>query len=130
MLLPFLAPLADLILIFSLIASGMGIIPANPGHIMLYYFIFTSVDIAGAAIAFNFENTALREEDGSTATRPKEDYRKLWRLFPQQLVYRQLMYYILFKSFNKALKGEMQGWGVLKRTGNVPIPAENLSRFS
>jgi hypothetical protein len=30
-----------------------------------------------------------------------------------------LMYYILIKSFNKAIKGEMQGWGVLKRTGNV-----------
>jgi peptidoglycan-N-acetylglucosamine deacetylase len=29
------------------------------------------------------------------------------------------MYYILIKSFNKAIKGELQGWGVLKRTGNV-----------
>jgi hypothetical protein len=29
------------------------------------------------------------------------------------------MYYILLKSFNKAIKGEMQGWGALKRTGTV-----------
>lgn len=104
MILPFLAPLADIILLLSLIAAGFGIIPASIGHILLYYFIFTIVDIAGAALAFAFE---------------KEDYRKLFWMLPQRLVYRQLMYYILFKSFNKAIKGELQGWGVLKRTGNV-----------
>jgi hypothetical protein len=42
----------------------------------------------------------------------------VWML-PQRLIYRQLMYYILIKSFNKAIKGELQGWGVLKRTGRV-----------
>jgi len=42
----------------------------------------------------------------------------------QRLVYRQLMYYILFRSFSKALKGEMQGWGILKRTGNVKKPVK------
>lgn len=104
MILPFLAPLADLILVLSLIASGLGIIQADPGNIVLYYFIFTLVDVAGAALAFAFE---------------KEDYTKLVWMLPQRLVYRQLMYYILIKSFNKAIKGELQGWGVLKRTGNV-----------
>jgi peptidoglycan-N-acetylglucosamine deacetylase len=104
MLLPFLAPLADLILLLSLIAAGFGIIPASLGHIVFYYFIFTLVDAAGAALAFAFE---------------KEDYKKLIWLIPQRLVYRQLMYYILIKSFVKAIKGELQGWGVLKRTGNV-----------
>jgi cellulose synthase/poly-beta-1,6-N-acetylglucosamine synthase-like glycosyltransferase/spore germination protein YaaH/peptidoglycan/xylan/chitin deacetylase (PgdA/CDA1 family) len=104
MILPFLAPLADIILVLSLIAAGFGIIPASIGHILLYYFIFTLVDVAGAALAFAFE---------------KEDYKKLLWMIPQRLVYRQLMYYILFKSFNKAIKGELQGWGVLKRTGNV-----------
>ena len=29
------------------------------------------------------------------------------------------MYYVLFKSYLKAIKGELQTWGVLKRTGNV-----------
>ncbi len=104
MILPFLAPLADIILVLSLIAAGFGIIPASISHIILYYFIFTLVDVAGAALAFAFE---------------KEDYKKLLWMIPQRLVYRQLMYYILFKSFNKAIKGELQGWGVLKRTGNV-----------
>ncbi len=104
MVLPFLAPLADLILVLSLIAAGLGIIPASLWHIILYYLIFSLVDIAGAALAFAFE---------------KENYKKLWWMIPQRLVYRQLMYYILIKSFNRAIKGELQGWGVLKRTGNV-----------
>jgi len=119
MILPFLAPLADIILVLSLIAAGLGIIPASLGHIVLYYFIFTIVDMAGAAIAYNFENSALKHTQGTDGKRQKENYRKLLWLFPQQLIYRQLMYYILFKSFSKALKGELQGWGVLKRTGNV-----------
>ncbi len=104
MILPFLAPLADLILALSLIAAGFGIIPASISHIVIYYIIFTLVDVAGAALAFAFE---------------KEDYKKLIWMIPQRLVYRQLMYYIIIKSFSKAIKGELQGWGVLKRTGNV-----------
>jgi cellulose synthase/poly-beta-1,6-N-acetylglucosamine synthase-like glycosyltransferase/peptidoglycan/xylan/chitin deacetylase (PgdA/CDA1 family)/spore germination protein YaaH len=104
MILPFLAPLADFILLFSLIAAGFGIIQSDISNIIFYYFIFTLVDIAGAALAFAFE---------------KEDYKKLLWMIPQRLIYRQLMYYILFKSFNRALKGELQGWGILKRTGNV-----------
>lgn len=109
MILPFLAPLADFILVFSLLAAGLGIIQSDISNIIFYYFIFTLVDIAGAALAFAFE---------------KEDYKKLLWMIPQRLIYRQLMYYILFKSFNKALKGELQDWGILKRTGNVKnLPA-------
>jgi cellulose synthase/poly-beta-1,6-N-acetylglucosamine synthase-like glycosyltransferase/spore germination protein YaaH/peptidoglycan/xylan/chitin deacetylase (PgdA/CDA1 family) len=103
-ILPFLAPFADLILIISLIMAGAGIIPPSFNNIIIFYVIFSLVDIAGAAIAFSFE---------------KERYYKLFWMIPQRFVYRQLMYYILIKSFNKALKGELQGWGVLKRTGNV-----------
>ncbi len=119
MVLPFLAPLADFILVISLLAAGLGIIPASLGHIVLYYFIFTLVDMLGAVTAFSFENSALKETQKEQGQRQKEDYKKLLWLFPQQLIYRQMMYYILIKSFNRALKGELQGWGVLKRTGNV-----------
>lgn len=103
-ILPFLSPLADLILIISLLFASVGIIPASFDKIILYYLIFMLVDIIGAAVAFYFE---------------KEDYRKLIWLVPQKLIYRQLMYYILLKSFRKAIKGELQGWGNLNRTGNV-----------
>lgn len=103
-ILPFLAPLADLILLGSIIIASLGIVEASISHILIYYLIFTLVDVAGAALAFAFE---------------KEDYKKLFWIIPQRFVYRQLMYYVLFKSFRKALKGELQGWGKLKRTGNV-----------
>jgi cellulose synthase/poly-beta-1,6-N-acetylglucosamine synthase-like glycosyltransferase len=104
MILPFLAPLADLLLVISLLAASFGIIVASIPHIIFYYIVFSLVDIAGAALAFAFE---------------KEDYKKLIWMIPQRLVYRQMMYFILFKSFSRALKGEIQAWGVLKRTGRV-----------
>ena len=72
--------------------------------LLLYYVIFSIVDVAGAALAFAFEN---------------ENFGKLVWMIPQRFIYRQLMYYILFKSFNRAIKGELQGWGALKRTGSV-----------
>ncbi len=104
LILPFLAPLADIILVLSLIAASFGIIVASIPHIIFYYIIFTLIDIAGAALAFAYE---------------KENHLKLIWMLPQRLIYRQLMYYILIKSFNKAIKGELQGWGTLKRTGSV-----------
>lgn len=103
-LLPFLAPLADLLLVVSLILSGLGLIVADPKSIIISYIVFSLVDILCAAIAFLFE---------------KEDLKKLIWMIPQRLVYRQMMYYILFKSIRKAVKGEIQNWGVLNRTGNV-----------
>ena len=105
-LLPCLAPLADFILIISLIAAGFGIIPSSLMDIITFYLVFTFVDVLGAAIAFTFE---------------KADYWKLLWLIPQRFIYRQLMYYILIKSFNRALKGELQGWGILVRTGHVKL---------
>jgi hypothetical protein len=73
-------------------------------RIVVYYLIFVLVDFIVGTIAFWME---------------KEDYRKLVYIIPQRFVWRQLMYYILFKSLRKALKGELSTWGVLKRTGNV-----------
>ena len=96
-MIPAIAPLADVFMI-------IGILTGNAAKILSYYFIFMLVDGAVSILAFSFE---------------KERYGKLWWLFPQRLIYRWLMYYILFKSFRKAIKGELQHWGVLKRTGNV-----------
>jgi cellulose synthase/poly-beta-1,6-N-acetylglucosamine synthase-like glycosyltransferase/spore germination protein YaaH/peptidoglycan/xylan/chitin deacetylase (PgdA/CDA1 family) len=103
-LIPILAPLADIILLLSLLMASLGIVVASIPHIILYYIIFTLVDIAGAALAFAYE---------------KENPLKLIWMIPQRLVYRQMMYYILIKSISKAIKGELQGWGALKRTGSV-----------
>jgi hypothetical protein len=62
------------------------------------------VDAAIASLAFLFE---------------KEPLWKLVWLLPQRLIYRWLMLVVLFRSYSRAIKGELQHWGVLKRTGNV-----------
>jgi len=103
-ILPILAPLADIILVLSLLMASLGIVVASIPHLLFYYLIFTLVDIAGAALAFAYE---------------KENHLKLIWMVPQRLIYRQMMYYILIKSINKAIKGELQDWGNLKRTGSV-----------
>ena len=43
----------------------------------------------------------------------------LLNIFIQRIVYRQLLWFVLAKSFLRAIKGELAQWGVLKRTGNV-----------
>ena len=98
-LLPMFSPLADLLML-------AGLFTGNAGRIGFYYLIFQLVDLAGAIIAFSFE---------------RQNIAKLWMLIPQRFTYRWLMYYILFKALSKAMKGELQGWGVLKRTGNVTM---------
>jgi peptidoglycan-N-acetylglucosamine deacetylase len=104
-LLPLLAPLADIILVFSLLFLNA----ESKIHILHYYIIFMVVDAAAAVLAFAFE---------------KEKFVKLFWVIPQRLVYRIFMYLVLFKALRKAIKGELQHWGALKRTGNVQeVPA-------
>lgn len=102
-IIPMFSPLADLLMIFGLFTE-------NRGKIFLYYLIFLLVDASLALIAFLFE---------------KEKTSTVLHVIPQRLVYRWLMYIVLFRSFRKALKGEMQTWGFLKRTGNVKEPITN-----
>jgi cellulose synthase/poly-beta-1,6-N-acetylglucosamine synthase-like glycosyltransferase/peptidoglycan/xylan/chitin deacetylase (PgdA/CDA1 family)/spore germination protein YaaH len=97
--LPLFSPLADLMMIIGLFSD-------KPGKIIAYYVGFVLIDFIVAVIAFWME---------------KEDYKKLIYIIPQRFVWRQLMYYVLFKSIRRALKGELSGWGALKRTGNVII---------
>lgn len=96
-LIPLVAPLADLFMIF-------GLLTGNALEIFKYYGVFMLVDASVAIIAFLFEKESL--------------WRLLW-LIPQRLVYRWLMLFVLFRSIRRAIKGELQHWGVLKRTGNV-----------
>ena len=99
-----LAPLADVMLVLSLIFNRHN--PESLHKIELYYLVFMAVDLWVSGMAFAFE---------------KEKFSKLIWLIPQRFVYRQLMYVILFKAIRKAIKGEGQGWDVLKRTGNVKL---------
>lgn len=119
-ILPLFAPLADLFMLWAIIGELVGLFFADSlnistiyeslsletsfGQVLLYYVIFVVVDILFAMLAFKME---------------KASYKKLIYIIPQRFLWRQLMYYVLFKSIGKALKGEMSGWGTLKRTGNV-----------
>jgi peptidoglycan-N-acetylglucosamine deacetylase len=94
---PAFAPAADFFML-------IGILTGNAGHILLYYGLFMLVDAAVSVLAFHFEG--------------EKKSRLLW-LLPQRLIYRWLMLTVLLKAFLKAIKGELQGWGVLKRTGSV-----------
>jgi hypothetical protein len=82
----------------------IGIKYGNGARIGKYYLIFLLVDLGVAILAFSFE---------------KEKLSKLVWLIPQRLVWRWLLWFVLFKSFRRAIKGELQHWGVIKRTGNV-----------
>ncbi|MNS43188.1 Poly-beta-1,6-N-acetyl-D-glucosamine synthase [compost metagenome] len=99
MLMPLISPLADIMMLYALFTGGAG-------FVLGYYLVFILVDALGAAIAFSFE---------------REPLYRLWLLIPQRFFYRQLMYIILIKAFNNALKGELMSWGVLKRSGNVKL---------
>jgi len=96
-IIPFVIPLADFFMIF-------GLLTGNASKIAGYYLVFMLVDLAVALLAFSFE---------------KERLTKLIWLIPQRLIWRWLTWSVLFRAVRRALKGELQHWGVLKRTGNV-----------
>lgn len=96
-IIPTFSPLADLFMI-------IGLFSGNAAKIFIYYLIFMAVDASISIMAYIFE---------------KESLLKLFWIIPQRFCYRWIMYVVLFKSYKKAIKGELQTWGVLKRTGNV-----------
>ena len=96
-IIPFFMPVADILMV-------VGLLTGNSGKIGFYFVIYVVVDAVIAAFAFAFE---------------RENPVKLIWLIPQRLVYRWLMMYVFFKAIKRAIKGELQEWGVLKRTGNV-----------
>lgn len=96
-IIPLFSPLADFFMI-------VGLFTGNGAKIGLYYLIFMLVDASISIAAYILE---------------KEKLSVLIWIIPQRFCYRWIMYVVLFKSFKKAIKGELQTWGVLKRTGNV-----------
>jgi cellulose synthase/poly-beta-1,6-N-acetylglucosamine synthase-like glycosyltransferase/spore germination protein YaaH/peptidoglycan/xylan/chitin deacetylase (PgdA/CDA1 family) len=97
-IIPLFAPLADLLMI-------IGLMTGNAGKIIFYYLLFLLIDGGIALFAFSFEKV--------------KPLKLIW-LFPQRIIYRWLMIFVLFNSYFRAIKGELQSWGVLKRSGNVP----------
>jgi len=96
-IIPAFIPFADLFMV-------VGLLTGNASKIIPYYFVFMLFDAGVAIIAFRMEKERLS--------------RLVW-LIPQRLIYRWLMWWVLFKALRRAIKGELQSWGVLKRTGSV-----------
>ena len=107
MILPLFSPLVDLMMLFSLFSfNGASVFSDNIGQVGIFYFSYFILDVLISMMAFHF--------DGQKFT-----LRTVWNLFLQRIIYRLILFVVLFKSYRKAIKGELTGWGVLKRTGNV-----------
>jgi cellulose synthase/poly-beta-1,6-N-acetylglucosamine synthase-like glycosyltransferase/peptidoglycan/xylan/chitin deacetylase (PgdA/CDA1 family)/spore germination protein YaaH len=111
-LLTTLAPVADLLLVWQLIAEyinysqHVGTYTGDNLRIVgIYYAIFIVVDLLAAMVGFVMEKG--------------EDWRLLWWLPLQRFGYRQIMYYVVVRSLWTALRGPFVGWGKLERHGTV-----------
>ena len=98
-IIPLFSPITDLLMI-------LGLFSGNAAKIGKFYLLFLLIDLLIALLVFSYE---------------KENIKKIVWIIPQRIIYRWLMLYVLFKSYRKAIKGELQSWGILKRTGNVTL---------
>ena len=107
-----ISPLADLIFVFSVLSVGItwlehGATFAWHTGIQLaaIYLLFLLMDWVAAVIAFLLE--------------PNEERRLTWLILIQRFAYRQIMYWVVVKSFIAAARGGLVGWGKLERKGTV-----------
>jgi len=107
-----ISPLADLIFVASVI--GVGVTWLEHGatfawhtgtQLATVYLLFLLMDWLAAVIAFLLE--------------PGEERRLTWLILLQRFAYRQLMYWVVVKSFVAAARGGLVGWGKLERKGTV-----------
>ena len=82
--------------------------------VFAYYAVFLIVDWLAAVLAFLME--------------PEEDKQLTWLIFLQRFAYRQVMYWVVVRSFAAALSGRLVGWGKLDRKATVEIPTEPAGR--
>ena len=109
------SPLADLIFLGSVLSVGLTYIEHGPTfawhtglQLAAVYLVFLLMDWVAAVIAFLLE--------------PGEERRLTWLILLQRFAYRQLMYWVVVKSFLAAARGGLVGWGKLERKGTVGGP--------
>ncbi|WP_223198452.1 bifunctional polysaccharide deacetylase/glycosyltransferase family 2 protein [Solihabitans fulvus] len=98
LLLPLLAPLMDVYVIY-----GMAI--ADAPRAALIWLLFLAAQTAGAGYAMRLDGESLRP---------------LWTLPLQQLAYRQLTYLVVVQSLVTALQGTQLRWQSVRRNGLAP----------
>lgn len=109
-----ISPIIDLALIVSFVmtyiavrAHGWEQTQHDVQKMLVYWLVFTAIDLLAAIIAFALER--------------RENWRLLFLLIPQRIGYRQVMYYVVLKAIAQALRGPRVGWGKLARTGRVKV---------
>ena len=107
-----LSPLADLLFIYGLVSVWMTWQSFGDSYalvdlyqIMIYYAVFLVTDWLGAVIAFLLE--------------PDEERSLTWLIVLQRFAYRQVMYWVVLRSFLAAVRGRTVGWGSLERKATV-----------
>ena len=121
LLLPAISPIADLMFVLSIFSVWLNSMAhsvdgrveyglVNLEQVLTYYAIFLLVDWLAAVLAFLME--------------PDEDKQLTWLIFLQRFAYRQVMYWVVVRSFAAALSGRLQGWGKLERKATVLLPEE------
>lgn len=119
LLLPAISPVADLMFVLSIFSVWLNAMAhsvdgrleyglVNLEQVLIYYAIFLLVDWLAAVLAFLME--------------PDEDKQLTWLIFIQRFAYRQVMYWVVVRSFAAALSGRLVGWGKLDRKATVELP--------
>ncbi len=107
-----ISPLADLLFLFSVASVGLTWMEhgatfawRSGTQLATVYLVFLLMDWIAAVIAFSLE--------------PGEDRRLTWLILIQRFAYRQIMYWVVVRSFIAAARGGLVGWGTLERKGTV-----------
>jgi cellulose synthase/poly-beta-1,6-N-acetylglucosamine synthase-like glycosyltransferase len=119
LLLPAISPIADLMFVLSIFSVWINALDHSVGgrleyglvnleQVLTYYAVFLLVDWLAAVLAFLME--------------PEEDKQLTWLIFLQRFAYRQVMSWVVVRSFAAALSGRLVGWGKLDRKGTVELP--------
>ncbi len=116
LLFPAVSPIADLMFLWSLASvwltrqeHGATYAMTDLVQVMTFYAVFLVVDWLAAVVAFLLE--------------PGEDRSLTWLIFLQRFAYRQVMYWVVVRSFVVAIRGRLVGWGKLERKATVQLPA-------
>ena len=92
-----IVPLADAILLWSLLAG-------YASALWPFFAAFLAIDLLLAVLACALEGVPLH---------------RAWIIVPMRFAYRWLLAWVVWKSIVRALRGALVGWGKLERTGSV-----------
>lgn len=116
-----MAPLIDVLFAWALLSGAYTFatnpeagVPASIILVIGYWLAFQCLELLVGALGIALDGR-------------REGWRLLWVLMVQRFFYRQLLYITACRVTYAALKGKLQGWGKLNRTGNVTMSARAQS---